>query len=286
MLGISQTTIELFLLNCLMAYSAYVVLTGGAFSFAYVAFIGTGAYIAGVGTVHHGFTFVESLVIAPVVCAIAAAIIAQPLERLSGVYLAIASVSLVGLFQVLLINLEGVTGGALGVVAIPLWTTDVILFVAVVIVAAAMWLIARSRLGSEIRAMRVDPIVAQSMGVNVPRLKLSLFVGSAFLAAIAGVLRAYYFGYVVPGDYGFNLVILLLAMVIIGGVGSWPGPLIGAAIFTLLPEWLEPLGEWRNLVTGALLLLIVIVSREGVLGALHQWFYRLRAGRPAAEEGT
>jgi branched-chain amino acid transport system permease protein len=74
-------------------------------------------------------------------------------------------------------------------------------------------------------------------------------------------------------------------MVIIGGVGSWPGPLIGAAVFTLLPEWLEPLGEWRNLVTGVLLLLIVIVSREGVLGALNQWFYRLRARAPVAEDG-
>ena len=286
-LGLTDTLIELWLLNCLLAYSAYVVLNGGSFSFAYVAFIAIGAYTAAIITVKEGGSTLTALLLAPVISAVIALVLARPLERLSGVYLAIVSISFVGLIQILAVNLESLTGGALGLAGIPLIVEMWWLAVAVIIVALVVRQIERSNLGRAIRMTRVDPLVAGAMGVNVRRVRLWLFVGSAMLASVAGVIRAHYFGFVTPSDYGFNLVVLLLAMVVIGGVGSWVGPLIGAGIFTMLPEWLRSFGDWRDVVTGALLLLIIIVSREGVAGTIRlQWHRQKRrlSGKPSAAQ--
>ena len=285
MLGITDTLDELWLLGCLLAYSAYIVLNGGSFTLAYVAFVATGAYVAAIGATRHGLTLWTGLLIAPVLAAALALLIARPLERLSGIYLSIASVGVVGLSQVLLINLDEQTGGALGIPAIPLTVGLWHLAAAVAIVALLVRQVERSDLGRGIRMMRIDPLLAGALGVNVRRLRVWLFVGSAIVGAEAGVLRAHYFGFVTPSDYGFHLVVTLLATVIIGGVGSWIGPLLGAAIFTLLPEWLRSFGDWRDAVTGGLLLLIIIVSREGLMGAARlQWHrhrHRLARGRPA-----
>jgi branched-chain amino acid transport system permease protein len=275
-LGITITIVQLWLLNCAMSYSAYLGMTSGAFSIAYVAFIGLGAYTAGILSTEHGFSIVENLLVAPVLCAIVALILVRPLERLSGVYLAVASVGIVALFQVLLYNLEGITKGAAGIPNIPLSVGTWALAVAVVVMAFLTRQLERSDLGRAIRMTRLDPIVAVSLGVNVRRTRLLLFVASAFVGGIAGVLRAHYFGYVSPESYSFDLVVLLLAMVVIGGIGSWIGPIVGAAIFTLLPEWLQSFGVWRDLVTGALLLIIVVLTREGLVGASRYGWYRLR----------
>jgi branched-chain amino acid transport system permease protein len=276
MLGINETLVELWLLNCLLAYSAYIVLTGGSFTLAYVAFIAIGAYTAGIGVTEHGFSLAEGLLVAPVCAGALALLIGRPLERLSGIYLSIASVGVVGLVQVLLLNLDGTTGGALGIPGINPPVSIALLVVAVVLVAIALRQVQHSNVGRAIRMTRIDPLVAGAMGVNVKRLRLWLFFGSAIIGCEAGVLRAHYFGFVTPEDYGFDMVVQLLAMVIIGGMGSWVGPLVGAAIFTLLPEWLRSFGDWRDVVTGVLLLAIIIVSREGVVGALRVQAHRQR----------
>ena len=273
---VSLTLFELFLMNALMAYSAYLGMVSGAFSIAYVAFIGTGAYIAAILSTDHGFALIPNLVVAPVVCAAAALALVRPLERLSGIYLAIASVGIVALFQILLFNFDELTGGAEGVTNVPLSIEPWILVVAVVLVALVLRQVQRSDIGRAIRMARLDPIVAVSLGVNIRRLALWCFVASAFVGGIAGTLRAHYFGFVSPEVYGFELVVLLLAMVVVGGVGSWVGPLIGAAIFTLLPEWLAEFGAWRDVIVGALLLLIIIVTREGLTGAAAYGWYVLR----------
>lgn len=289
-LGIDGTLVELWLLNSLLAYSAYIVLNGGAFSFAYVAFIAVGAYSAGIVTAKHGGSIWEAMLVGIVISGVAALLIARPLERLSGVYLAITSVSLVGLVQVLLVNLQGLTGGPLGIAGVPLILQLWHLVLAVVIVAVVLRQVERSNLGRAIRMTRLDPLVAGAMGVNTRRVRLWLSVASAMLAAAAGVLRAHYLGFVTPGDYGFSLVISLLAMVIIGGVGTWSGPLLGAAIFTVLPEWLRSFGGWRDAITGALLLIIVIVSREGLASAIklewHKQRRRMAASRGGAVEAA
>lgn len=271
----SLTLLQLWLLNSLMAYSAYLGMASGAFSIAYVAFIGLGAYSAGILAVDYGFSIAASLLIAPILCAVVALVLVRPLERLSGIYLAIASVGIVALFQVLLFNFSDLTQGAEGIKDVPLTVGTWGLVVAVIVTALVLRQVQRSDVGRAIRMTRLDPLVAVSLGVNVRRLRLWLFVASAALGGIAGVLRAHYFGFVSPEVYGFELVIVLLAMVVVGGVGSWVGPIVGAAIFTLLPDWLQDFGEWRDVAIGGLLLLIIIVTREGLTGAAGYGWYTL-----------
>jgi branched-chain amino acid transport system permease protein len=280
------TILQLWLLNSLLAYSAYLGMTSGSFSIAYVAFIGVGGYTAAILSTEHGWPFLANLAFAPVLTAVIALALVRPLERLSGVYLAVASVGIVALFQVLLFNFDALTKGAAGIPRIPLAVGTWTLAAGLAAVALAVRQVERSDIGRAIRMTRLDPIVAVSLGVNVRRLRVWLFVASAFAGGFAGVMRAQYFGYVSPEAYSFDLVIVLLAMVVIGGIGSWMGPLVGAAIFTLLPEWLQDFGVWRDFVTGALLLVIVIATREGLVGAARYGWYagrrRLR-GRTAGE---
>lgn len=284
-LGIEGAIVELWLLNCLMAYSAYLAMAGGSYSFAYVVFIGLGAYTAGILTTKSHFVLGEVILIAPALAAAVALLIARPLERLSGIYMAIASVSLVGLFQVLLVNLVGLTGGSLGIVAIPIVIGIWQVAVAVIVVALILRQLERSEIGRMIRMTRLDPLVASSLGVNVRRVRVWLFVASAMVGSVAGVLSAQYYGTVAPPTYGFELVVQLLAMVIIGGLGSWAGVPLGAAVFTLLPRWMEAFGVWSNLVTGLILLVIVVISREGITGAVRYWWFRKRRGAAVASSG-
>lgn len=288
MLGITITIVQLWLLNCMMAYSAFLGMVSGAFSIAYVAFIGLGAYTAGILATQHGVSMPVNLIVAAALCGVVALALVRPLERLGGIYLAIASVGIVALFQILLFNFADLTKGAEGIPNISLDVTTWILVVAVAITALLVRQFQRSDVGRATRMTRLDPIVAVSLGVNVRRLRVWLFVASAALGGVAGVLRAHYFGFVSPEVYGFELVVVLLAMVVVGGVGSWVGPLLGAAIFTLLPEWLQSFGEWRDVVTGALLLLIIIVTREGLTGAARYAWYtgRRRYGPQALEPET
>ena len=272
----SLTLLELFLMNALMAYAAYLGMVTGAFSIAYVAFIGVGAYAAAIFSTDYGWPMLANLFVAPVICAAAALALVRPLERLSGIYLAIASVGIVALFQILLFNFQELTGGAEGIRNVPLTVDPWMLILALVLIALVLRQVQRSDIGRAIRMARLDPIVAGSLGVNIRRLSLWMFVASAFLGGLAGVLRGHYFGFVSPEVYGFELVVILLAMVIVGGVGSWVGPIVGAAIFTVLPEWLAPFGEWRDVIVGALLLLIIIVTREGLTGAAAYGWYVLR----------
>lgn len=274
--GTAQTLLELALLNALMAYSGYVVVAGGSFSLAFVAFIGLGAYTAAILSLDHSIGFLPALIIAPILAALGALVLAKPLERLSGVYLALVSVAVISVFRVLLLNFDSLTGGALGKSGIRPRIGTQELIVGAVVVVALFALIYRSMVGRAMRLVRADPLVAASMGVNVRRLRLWLFVASAALGAIGGVFRAYYTGFVVPGDYGFELLITLLAMVILGGVGHWTGPLIGAALWTLLPQWLDPLGLWRDVATGGILLLIILLLPQGISGGVRTVVHKAR----------
>ena len=274
--GSVTTLLELVLIAAFLGYSGYVVVAGGTFSFAFVAFIGIGAYTGAILTVDHGTNLLVPLIAAPLIAVVIAAILAKPLERLSGVYLAIVSVAIISVLRVVLLNLTDFTGGALGKSGLPANIRLPQLLIAVGLLAVGFCFIQRSMLGRAMRLMRADPLVAESMGIDVRRLRFSLFLASAALGAVGGVLRASYFGFVVPGDYSFSLLIIILAIIILGGVGHWSAPIVGAAVWTLLPEWLRPLGHWREVVTGVVLLLISLLLPQGITGGVEDSSRRLR----------
>ena len=111
---------------------------------------------------------------------------------------------------------------------------------------------------------------------------LALIVVSATVAAIAGAMQAYWLGFVSPSQYSFHQLVIILAMVIVGGVDHWSGPLLGAFVFTVLPEVLRPFGLWSEVASGVVLLVIVIAAPRGIAGSIRSWSVHHR-GRAAAQ---
>jgi branched-chain amino acid transport system permease protein len=264
----SQTVVEIFLINALLAYSAYPALSSGSSSFTFVAFVAFGAYTAAIANVDHGIGLVPAVLIACAVSALGGAALHYPLKRLSGIYLGLVSIAVVATVQSILVNFYSLTGGPAGRAGMTDYVGAWQLLAALVFVAAVFMVIQRRHTGLAIRAVRADPAGAATNGVHVERLYLKLAVASAVLAAFAGVMRAYYFGFVVPDDYGFPLLVAVVSMVVIGGTTHWTGPLIGAAVMTMVPEWLRPLGNWRDVIRGVILLVVVWWMPQGITGAI------------------
>jgi ABC-type branched-subunit amino acid transport system ATPase component len=150
------------------------------------------------------------------------------------------------------------------------------------VATVAFWLLARSRWGAAMRAVRDSEVAAESIGLNPVAIKTAAFVISAVFAGVAGAFFAPLSGFVTPSTFSFAQSILFVLVVMIGGAGSIAGPLVGAAIVVLLPELLAGLAEYRLLVFGALLLVVLWTAPDGVVGTVHRLLLRRRAPRLAA----
>ena len=265
-LHLTSTLAAVFLLNALLAYSAYPVIALGRMNLAFMAFAGVGAYTAANLNLKHGVPTALGIAAGVALSAVAALPVGAVLGRVRGIYVAIASVNLVAAFQIVAGGLPGVTGGALGLSNLPIASTTTSLTVTLAAVVVFFWLLSRSRAGRAIRLQRSDPLLAQASGVNTAFTTSALFVLSAALGGLAGGLQAFWYGFVNPEFYGFQSLLLVLAMVVVGGAGSWLGPLAGAAFFTIVPEWLRAAGVFTNVVVGGILLAVVIFAPEGIAG--------------------
>jgi branched-chain amino acid transport system permease protein len=200
----------------------------------------------------------------------------KPLAKLRGLYLAMATLAFDLVIPVLLINGGDLTGGALGLFAIPLKITTASLAVIVLVVILVISQLERGWMGRASLALRSDENLARSMGIRVTRERYLAFAVSAALGGLAGALSAMLFRAVSPGSGGFALITLGLTMAIVGGRNSWVGAVIGAYLITWVPEWLRFVGPWRSLVFGLVLVAVIMFFPDGVLGAGRRTFGRLR----------
>jgi branched-chain amino acid transport system permease protein len=117
--------------------------------------------------------------------------------------------------------------------------------------------------------------------LNMTVVGAALIAASAVIASVGGSMQAHYYGFVEPDQFDLSLVVSLVAMVVLGGASHWAGPLLGAAFFTFVPEWASGLGQWRDVATGAILLLVVRFAPNGVLGLVNSLFAsrRMKASR-------
>jgi branched-chain amino acid transport system permease protein len=259
-----QTLIYSIGINGLLALSMYVVLAMGQLSLGQAAFMGLGAYTSALVTLNLGAPFGVALLAAMVVPALAALAIGIPTLRLSGVYLALATIGLGEILRLALVNSD-MTGGALGLSGIPEKGGLVAIYGSLAVALVALVFIARSRIGRAMEAMREDEMAAGSLGVDLPAMKLGSLVVSAMLAGLAGALNAHVSSFISPGDYGFDAAVTILSYALLGGIGSPFGPLLGAFILTLLPEVLRPLHDFRAVVSGLIIVLVVIFMPRGLL---------------------
>jgi branched-chain amino acid transport system permease protein len=251
-------------INALLALSMYVVLAIGQLSLGQAAFMGIGAYASALLTVKFHLAFPLVLVAAVFAPSIVALIIGAPTLRLSGVYLAIATIGLGEVLRILYLNWD-YAGGALGLNGIPEEAGFVTIFGTLAVVLGGLLAVCRSRIGRAMEAMREDEQAAGVMGVNLPTYKMSALVASAAFAGLAGAFNAHVSSFIAPNDYGFDAAVTILSFALLGGIASPLGPVLGAFILTMLPEVLRPLHDYRLVINGLIIVAVVIFMPRGLL---------------------
>ncbi len=267
-------------INALLALSIWLTLSCGLLAMANAAFMGIGAYTASILTMNYAQPFAIALlggIAAPTVVALA---IGGPTLRLSGVYLAMATLGFGEVVRVGVLNADRWTGGALGLNGIPQSTQGWHVLLALVAVLAILWRLRRSRIGRAFEAIKEDAVAASLMGIGVMAHKMLAFALGAAIAGLAGALNAHLTFFIGPSEYGFDRGVDILTMAILGGTGGLTGPVLGAAIVTLLPELLRGFRDYRLMLNGAILVAIVLFLPRGLWDPrlFRQWF----APKPAA----
>lgn len=272
-------------LNIMFGYTGQVSLGQGAL-------VAVGAYATGVLMTDHGWTFWAAAPAAVLVTTAAGTLMALPAFRLSSWYIALVTLGAAMAARSLLVEFEGLTGGWSGLVGVPrpaigsweLGERDVLWLV--VALNAVLFIMVRnivdSRLGRGMMAVRDAPEMARSVGVGPARAKLFAFACGGATAGLGGALLAVHHGLVTPDDFTLDFSILFLLVVIIGGAARLAGPIIGTLLFFALPELLTGLAEWRGLIYGAALLVLMVYAPQGIAGAWDTLRARHRKARPPA----
>jgi branched-chain amino acid transport system permease protein len=253
-------------INVLMAFSLYIPMSAGLISLGQGGFMAIGAY-ACVLLVKDGSPFLPALLAGGALAGIASLVVGFPALRIRGIYLIILTLGFGEIVRIFFLNFEP-TGDAAGIGGIPPLTT--LPWVAIACAAAFMvaWRMRWSRIGRAMIAVHQDEQVAEAMGINLTRLKLLAFTVGAFIAGVAGGLYAHYALFIDATQFGFVRSADAFLFVVLGGVSSPAGPLLGAAVVTLLPEVLRFVQEWRMTFFGAALVLFAIWRPEGLISAL------------------
>ena len=263
-LFVYQNLIYAIGINSLLALAVYISLSAGQLSLGQAAFMAIGAYSSALLTLHFDLYFPLVLLAGMILSAGFAALIGIPTLRLSGVYLALATVGLGELVRLLLVNLE-ITGGALGLSGIPEKGGFALIYGCLAVVLGGMFAVTQSRFGRAAEAMREDETVAGIMGINLPRYRLVVLIVSAAIAGLAGGLNAHVSSFIGPGEFGFDAAVSILSFALLGGIRTPLGPVIGAVILTVLPEMLRPIHDYRLAVNGAIIVAVVIFRPAGIL---------------------
>ncbi|MDD2581925.1 MAG: branched-chain amino acid ABC transporter permease, partial [Desulfuromonadaceae bacterium] len=233
------------------------VITGltGQLSLGHAAFMSIGAFASALLTIKFNMSFSLNLLLTGFITAGVAALIGLPILRLTGDYLAICTLGFAEIVKVVFLNLD-ITNRALGL-SVPAANTSipmpVVVWAAVVLTIICVSFIHSSRFGRALMAVRGDEIAAEAMGINVTLYKVQSFALGSFIAGVGGGLYAHFVGYINPSDFGFLKSVDILSMVVLGGLGSITGSVIGATILSATPEFLRFMSSYRMMVYGGLL---------------------------------
>ncbi|MBU3737833.1 MAG: branched-chain amino acid ABC transporter permease [Rhodoferax sp.] len=257
--------LDVFLLHTGYALAQYLVLRSGSFSIANAGLTAIGAYLSASLTVKFGLPPLVAVLLGTLVSMLVAMLLAWPLARLRGVYQAIATLAFVQVVLSLNIYAERLTGGAMGLSGIPKVVSTPILLVSAAIAVYLVGSLNRSRFGRAFDAIRQDEAVAVSLGVAISRYQLLAFAMSGALAGYFGALEAFHSYALEPNQFGFPFLVAVLSYVVLGGRHSVWGPVVGTAVLVALPEVSRPLAEYRMLVYGLLLILVINFMPRGIV---------------------
>jgi len=264
-------------LNLILGYTGHL-------SLGHAAFYGIGAYTSTLLVMKLHFSFWLALPCAGLAGGIAGIMLGFPALRLKGPYLVICTIAFVEIAHQIFMNWESLTRGPMGITGIPspenvsigsfiidFSEKQAYYYLVLIIVIISLLLnisLIRSKTGRALVAIREDQIAAAVMGINLTFYKLIAFFGATFLAGIAGSLYAHYIGFVSPESFTLGESINILIMVVVGGMGTLIGPVFGSIGLTFLLEFMRAFAEYRMIIYGILLMILIVVLPEGTMGGI------------------
>jgi len=266
-------------LNLLLGYA-------GQISLGHAAFFGLGAYASGILTATYGVNPWLALLAGLAISGTAAFLIGIPALKLKGYYLAMATLGFGIIVYIVLNEASHLTGGpsglsgipSLSVAGFPLNTARrlyLLVWLAVGVLLALSANLVDSRSGRALRALHDSEAAAESLGVDTARMKLKIFIWSALYASLAGSLYAHSLNFIAPSSFGFMFSIKLVTMVVLGGMASIWGSLLGAGVLTVLPELLTAFHDFEVIIFGAILMVVMIFLPRGLVrGLMDLWEFR------------
>ena len=279
--------IVLAAINVILAVSLNLI-TGftGQFSIGHAGFMAVGAYTSAYLTVYHAqaweralagtvgstlahiLIFLVAIFVGALVAGLAGLLVGIPSLRLRGDYLAIVTLGFAEIIRIVILNIDKV-GGATGF-TVPGYTNFLWVGLFAVLTIIIVYNIVHSDMGRSFISIREDELAAEAMGINTTRYKVVSFVISSALAGMAGVLFAHYTRFLSTNDFQFIRSFEIIIMIVLGGMGSLTGAVLGAIVITLLPELLRQLpgdfSQYRLVVYSALLIIIMLTRPQGILG--------------------
>jgi len=242
------------------------------------AFYGLGAYVSALLAVKLGLSFPMCFLCAILGSMLFGFLIALPCLRVDVDFLSLITIAFAQIFNAVVKNWTPVTGGARGVVGIPVpeifgitINTQKEFYILVMIIAIIVYVLLKnlmnSSVGRAMMAVRDDEIGAKAMGIDVNKYKIIAFVVGSTVAGIGGSLIAHYLRYIGPTSFTLDLSLLFTQMIILGGLGSLEGAIVGAFFFTVMPEIFRPLAVFRMGIGGLVMLLVILIRPQGLLGS-------------------
>ncbi|MCO5388112.1 branched-chain amino acid ABC transporter permease [Desulfosporosinus sp.] len=293
------------LVNAILGVSIYMTLSTGQLSLGNAGFMSIGAYTCAILTVKAGFPVYLAIPIGGVAASLISLIIGYPALRLTGIYLAIATLGFGEVVRVIILNLK-ITNGALGISGIPTLGTKISkmlssfglsrfggltsqqtsnLLVLVVLIFILAFLVFfctrlnRSRVGRAFASIKADESAAEAMGINTTYYKLLAFALGAFIAGMAGGLSAHLTFFIGPKDFAYHRTVEILSFAVLGGSDLIIGPIVGALLLTMLPELLRSASEYRLMIYGALMVIMMAFRPQGLISEETVRFWKHKLGR-------
>lgn len=250
----------------------------GQISMGHAGFIGIGAFASAALPAHFGWHPLAALLTGALLSGALAALLARPIFRLRGHYLAMATLGLGIIINIMLRNEAGYTGGPDGMPVPPMvmWGFEIAgdrvwYWIVAGLLLVSLWAsinLIDSPFGRAMRALHGSEVAAQVVGINVARYKMLIFVMSAMFASVMGSVTAHYVGFVTPAVADFGHSIELVTMVVVGGMASVFGSLVGAVLLTALPQALASFEGWETVVYGLILALCMMFMPRGLVPTL------------------
>ncbi len=284
MLGEYWLHVSIMILFYAMMTSSWNLLAGytGQVSFAHAAFAGVGAYTSGILSTNFGVPPLIGLPLGVLVAALLGLGLGALCIRMGGIYLTLTTLAFSEIIRLVINNEYEITRGTMGLKVPNLigpydkTVSFYIMLLALILILLIIRWILSSDLGMSFRAVQNDEVAAGSVGVPVVKVRITAFVITAAMAGLAGSLYGHYLQLITPHIPSLDMMFLVLAMAVIGGLGTFVGPVVGAIFLETLSEHIRVWGEYHVLIYGLIALMIVRFTPLGVVGSLNKWLISRR----------